>query len=133
MQTNKSGDLHPYVKVSLFQGTGKKHHSHDCVMIEGLRGPQTSAHKVNCRMRIGRGPVFQAAVLILDLPENILGMDILRGQTMDTDSGRYTFGTVIHTLRISAIQLSEGECQVVSSAHPSDSSEHETIPNYWRT
>lgn len=124
----KSGDQRPYVSVAIYwQGqhrpqrvtalldTGaevtlfhsiksKKHQSTGVVAVEGLGGQHTWAHKVYCRLQIGKGPIFKAQVLISELPDNILGMDILRGQTIQTDAGVFSFGNSVRSFFVSAVK-----------------------------
>ncbi|XP_031756329.1 uncharacterized protein LOC101735039 [Xenopus tropicalis] len=122
----KPGDQRPYISVAIYwQGQSKpqtvtalldtgaevtlfhgnqKRQSAGIVAIEGLGGQHTLAHKVHCRLQIGKGPIFKARVLISELPDNILGMDILRGQTIHTDAGMYVFGTSVRSFSVSAVK-----------------------------
>lgn len=42
------------------------------------------------KLAIGKGPGFWTNVLVSKLPENIFGMDVLQGQSIQTECG--TFG-----------------------------------------
>lgn len=96
-------------EVSLFHRTGTLQHDntsgkHTWVAVEGLGGTQTWAARVQCRLQIGNGPYSDASVLVSELPDNIIGMDILRGQSIDTSSGTYIFGCSVRAFTVSALK-----------------------------
>ncbi|KAJ1124565.1 hypothetical protein NDU88_003015 [Pleurodeles waltl] len=62
------------------------------VIINGYGGAKTEAKPVKLKLSIGKGPPFSAEVLIAEVPEYIIGMDLLLGKTIDTQWGTFTFG-----------------------------------------
>ncbi|XP_069059605.1 LOW QUALITY PROTEIN: uncharacterized protein [Pleurodeles waltl] len=56
------------------------------VIINGYGGAETEAKPVKLKLSIGKGPPFSAEVLIAEVPEYIIGMDLLLGKTIDTET-----------------------------------------------
>ncbi|KAJ1204282.1 hypothetical protein NDU88_008063 [Pleurodeles waltl] len=54
------------------------------VIINGYGGAETEAKPVKLKLPIGKVPPFTAEVLIAEVPEYIIGMDLLLGKTIDT-------------------------------------------------
>uniref|UniRef100_A0A8C5WEY4 Peptidase A2 domain-containing protein n=1 Tax=Leptobrachium leishanense TaxID=445787 RepID=A0A8C5WEY4_9ANUR len=109
-----AGDQRPYVPLTVWWGTRQEPtkvlalvdtgaevtvlhgnpstFSGPRVRIEGLGGKITKAVRIRVSMTINKGPRFDANVLISELPDNILGIDVLLGQSVETQWGVFTFG-----------------------------------------
>lgn len=115
MRAVTAGDRRPYVPVTIWWGkssspthvlalvdTGAEitllqgnpsNHKGEVIYVEGLGGQTTPAVRTRVKLAIGKGPGFWANVLVSDLPENILGIDLLLGQSVKTEWGTFSFGT----------------------------------------
>ncbi|CAM2111330.1 unnamed protein product [Caretta caretta] len=61
-------------------------------VIKGLGGAETPAYEVIVTLTLGKAPPFQAMVLAAAIGEYILGIDVLRGCSVDNQYGLFAFG-----------------------------------------
>ena len=90
-------------EVTLLQGD-PSHHKGEVIYVEGLGGQTTPAVRTRVKSAIGKGPGFWTNVLVSELPENILGMDVLQGQSIQTEQGTFTFGYPGKTYLVRAVK-----------------------------
>ncbi|KAJ1217404.1 hypothetical protein NDU88_004998 [Pleurodeles waltl] len=77
-------------EVTLINGNPKRLPGKS-VIINGYGGVEAEAKPVKLKLSIGKGPPFSPEVLIAEVPEYIIGMDLLLGKTTDTQWGTFTF------------------------------------------
>ncbi|XP_074922425.1 uncharacterized protein LOC142046889 [Chelonoidis abingdonii] len=70
-------------------------------LVKGLGGAETLAYEVMVTLTLGKAPPFQAMVLAAAIGEYILGIDVLRGHSVDTQYGLFAFG---HPRYVSAMR-----------------------------
>lgn len=57
--------------------------------IDGCRGEMVMVRKVPLTLRIGCSPPQECKLFIFPIPENIQGIDILQGLTLQTSTGEF--------------------------------------------
>ncbi|KAJ1207865.1 hypothetical protein NDU88_003255 [Pleurodeles waltl] len=79
------------------------------VIINGYGGAETEAKAIKLKLSIGKGPPFTAEVLMAEVPEYIIGIDLLLGKTIETQRGIFAFG--VRNLPPIFPTLSLGRCR----------------------
>ncbi|XP_063315794.1 uncharacterized protein LOC134615238 [Pelobates fuscus] len=79
-------------EATLIHGNPKKFAGLPYV-ITGLGGKRTEAVQTWVELKIGQLPKKKYSVLIVPIPEYIIGIDILKGLTLHVGDGCYSFGT----------------------------------------
>ncbi|XP_042663842.1 uncharacterized protein LOC122154884 [Tyto alba] len=82
-------------EASLIYGNPKKFKGQP-VIITGLGGKQIEAVQTQIEMKIGNLPKRLYSVMIVPIPEYIIGIDILKGLTLNLPDGQYQFGVKNH-------------------------------------
>lgn len=91
------------------------------VLVNGYGGAETVAKAFNVKMSIGEGLPFTANVLIADIPEYILGMDVLLGKSVTTDLGEFVFGNrKIHVRVVNPVVVGHAKWSPLHLPPPAD-------------
>nr|XP_033811836.1 uncharacterized protein LOC117365469 [Geotrypetes seraphini] len=78
-------------EASIIYGNPKKFRG-PRIQISGLGGKIIQAVQTKLRLKIGQLPIREYTVLITEIPEYIIGIDILKGLTLQLSDGIYSFG-----------------------------------------
>ncbi|XP_066433951.1 uncharacterized protein [Eleutherodactylus coqui] len=78
-------------EATLIYGNPKQYNGQKCV-ITGLGGKQVEAVQTKIKLKIGDIPSQYYKVMIVPIPEYIIGIDILKGLTLQLLDGKYQFG-----------------------------------------
>nr|XP_033785733.1 uncharacterized protein LOC117353657 [Geotrypetes seraphini] len=78
-------------EASIIYGNPKKFRG-PRIQIAGLGGKIIQAVQTKLRLKIGQLPIREYTVLITEIPEYIIGIDILKGLTLQLSDGIYSFG-----------------------------------------
>ncbi|CAN2390354.1 RNA-mediated [Pristimantis euphronides] len=62
------------------------------IQIVGLGGKVITGVQTQVALKIGNLPIRKYSVLVVPIPEYILGIDVLKGMTLHLQEGRYAFG-----------------------------------------
>ncbi|CAN2391911.1 RNA-mediated [Pristimantis euphronides] len=62
------------------------------IQIAGLGGKVITGVQTQVALKIGNLPIRKYPVLVVPIPEYILGIDVLKGMTLHLQEGRYAFG-----------------------------------------
>lgn len=82
-------------EASLIYGNPKKFKGQS-VIITGLGGKQIEAIQTQIEMKLGNLPKGLYSVMIVPVPEYIIGIDILKGLTLNVPDGQYGFGEKLY-------------------------------------
>lgn len=99
-QTQTQALVDTGAEVSIIYGNPKKFKGIP-ITISRLGGNEIQAKQVTLTMKIGNLPKKDYKVVIVSVPENILGIDILKGMSLTLPDGNYHFA--IRTFKVASV------------------------------